>query len=127
LTLLTAFSLNWIIVCPPVDRAPRSRDRGGSLRLKRYGMSEVASIQDRSSPNWRFLARGLRRRLFSSVPEALSVNAVKRLQLQIPLPYARPLRDDARVRSQLDLGWRIAQVQRLSDQEVLVTFESTSA
>jgi len=55
------------------------------------------------------------------------VNAVKRLQLQIPLPYARPLSDDTRIRSQLDLGWRIAQVQRLSDQEVLVTFESTSA
>jgi hypothetical protein len=44
------------------------------------------------------------------------------MQLQIPLPYMREPRDDERVRHQLDLGWRIAQLQRLSDQEVLITF-----
>jgi hypothetical protein len=54
------------------------------------------------------------------------VNAMKRLQIQIPLPYGRELRDDERIRRQLDLGWRIAGVQRLSDQEVLITFESPS-
>jgi hypothetical protein len=46
----------------------------------------------------------------------------KRWQLQLPLPYGRVARDDERVRRQLALGWRIEQLQRLSDQEVLVTF-----
>jgi hypothetical protein len=48
--------------------------------------------------------------------------ATKRLQLQLPLPSGREPRDDERIRRQLDLGWRIVQLQRLSDQEVLVTF-----
>jgi hypothetical protein len=52
------------------------------------------------------------------------VAATRRLQLQLPLPYGRELRDDERVRRQLDLGWRVVQLQRLSDQEVLVTFEA---
>jgi len=52
---------------------------------------------------------------------------MKRLQLRLPLPYGRQLRDDERVRRQLDLGWRIAQLQRLSDQEVLITFEAPSS
>jgi hypothetical protein len=55
------------------------------------------------------------------------VAASKRLQIQIPLPYGREPRNDERIRRQLDLGWRIAQLQRLSDQEVLVTFESSSS
>ena len=53
--------------------------------------------------------------------------AVKRLQIQIPLPYGREPRHDERIRRQLDLGWRIAQLQRLSDQEVLVTFEASAS
>jgi len=51
------------------------------------------------------------------------VGAIRRLQLQLPLPSGREPRDDERVRRQLDQGWRIAQLQRLTDQEVLVTFE----
>ncbi len=51
---------------------------------------------------------------------------VKRLQMQLPLPYGREAKDDDRVRRQLALGWRIADLQRLSDQEVLVTFEAGS-
>jgi hypothetical protein len=54
------------------------------------------------------------------------VAAANRLQIQIPLPYGREPRNDERIRRQLDLGWRIAQLQRLSDQEVLVTFEPSS-
>jgi hypothetical protein len=50
--------------------------------------------------------------------------AIDRLQLQLPLPCGREPRDDERVRRQLDLGWRISQLQRLSDHEVLVTFET---
>ena len=50
----------------------------------------------------------------------------RRLQLQFALPYGREAKDDERIRRQLELGWRIAQLQRLSDQEVLVTFEAAS-
>ena len=50
------------------------------------------------------------------------MSATKRLQLQLPLPSGRELKDDERVRRQLSRGWRIVQLQRLSDQEVLVTF-----
>jgi hypothetical protein len=52
---------------------------------------------------------------------------IRRLQLQLPLPYGREPKDDERVRRQLDLGWSLAQLQRLSDQEVLVTFEAPSS
>jgi hypothetical protein len=55
------------------------------------------------------------------------VDAIRRLQMQLRLPYGRELRDDERVRRQLDLGWRVAQLQRLSDQEVLVTFEAKAS
>jgi len=50
----------------------------------------------------------------------------RRLQIQISLPYGREPRDDERIRRQLALGWSVAQLQRLSDQEVLVTFEARS-
>jgi hypothetical protein len=50
--------------------------------------------------------------------------ATKRLQMQLPLPSGRELKDDERVRRQLSRGWRIVQLQRLSDQEVLVTFSA---
>ena len=56
-----------------------------------------------------------------------SVAETRRLQLQFALPYGREAKDDERIRRQLDLGWRIAQMQRLSDQEVLVTFEASSS
>jgi hypothetical protein len=46
------------------------------------------------------------------------------MQIQIPLPYGRELKDDEQVAKQLARGWHIAQLQRLSDQEVLVTFEA---
>jgi hypothetical protein len=54
------------------------------------------------------------------------VAASRRVQLQLRVPYGREPRDDERVRRQLELGWRIAQYQRLTDQEVLVTFEAAS-
>lgn len=55
------------------------------------------------------------------------LNTTKRMQLQIPVPYGRELKDDERIRRHLDLGWRISGVQRLSDQEILITFESPSS
>lgn len=60
-------------------------------------------------------------------PEGALLAEIRRLQLQLPLPYGREPIDDERVRRQLDLGWRVAQIQRLSDQEVLVTFEVPSS
>jgi hypothetical protein len=55
------------------------------------------------------------------------VAALQRIQVQFQLPYNRQAQDDERVRSYLDRGWRIAQLQRLSDQETLITFESGAA
>lgn len=51
----------------------------------------------------------------------------RRIQIQLALPYGREARDDERVRRQLALGWRIGQLQRLSDKEVLITFEAPEA
>jgi len=48
------------------------------------------------------------------------------LQIQLPLQSGREPKDDERVRRQIDLGWRIVHLQRLSDQEVLVTFQAVS-
>ena len=55
------------------------------------------------------------------------MDTTERLQIQIPLPYAKALKADERVRRQLGLGWRIVEVQRLSDQEVLITFEAAAS
>jgi len=52
---------------------------------------------------------------------------LRRIQVQFQLPYSRQAQDDERVRSYLDRGWRIAQLQRLSDQEALITFETDDA
>ena len=47
----------------------------------------------------------------------------RRVQIQVPLPYGREPLQDERIKKHLDAGWRISQLQRLTDQEVLVTFE----
>lgn len=47
-----------------------------------------------------------------------------RIQLQLPIPYKTEPRNDERVRRYLDRGYRIAQYQRLSDSEVLVTLDA---
>jgi hypothetical protein len=44
-----------------------------------------------------------------------------RLQLHLQLPYKIELRRDARVRRYLERGYRVEQLQRLSDREALVT------
>jgi len=51
----------------------------------------------------------------------------QRVQVQFHLPYSREARDDERIRGYLDQGWRIAQLQRLSDQEAVITFERDAA
>jgi len=55
------------------------------------------------------------------------LTTTRRIQMQLPLPYGREAKDDERIRQQLAQGWRIAQLQRLTDKEVLVTFEATGA
>ena len=50
-----------------------------------------------------------------------------RVQIQFDLPYRREPRSDERIRSYLDQGLRIVQMQRLSDQEVMITFEGPPA
>ena len=52
------------------------------------------------------------------------MSARQRIQVQLQIPYNRQAQDDERVRSYLAQGWRIAQLQRLSDHETLITFES---
>jgi hypothetical protein len=59
--------------------------------------------------------------------EGRLVTATKRIQVQVRLPYNREPRNDERVRGYLNRGWRIAQLQRLSDQEAVITFEADAA
>ena len=88
-------------------------------------MGSASSIQNRLGPYFTPVAppRGLR--LLSGASEGSEMTRVERHQVQLDIPYGRELRNDERVKKRLDLGWRIAGLQRLSDQEVLVTFEAT--
>jgi hypothetical protein len=45
----------------------------------------------------------------------------ERTQLHLVLPYKLEARDHPEVRGYLDGGWRIVQLQRVSDREALVT------
>ena len=47
-----------------------------------------------------------------------------RFQLHLILPYKHQAMDHPEIRRQLDQGFRIAQIQRVTDREVLVTFEA---
>jgi hypothetical protein len=55
------------------------------------------------------------------------MTAIRRIQVQFHLPYSREAGDDELVRGYLDQKWRIVQLQRLSDQEAVITFESDAA
>ena len=55
------------------------------------------------------------------------MTAGRRIQVQFHLPYTREAGNDERVQGYLNQGWRIAQLQRLSDQEAVITFESDGA
>ncbi len=50
-----------------------------------------------------------------------------RIQLHLVLPYKIELRDDPRVRGYLERGYRIEQLQRLSDREAIVVLRSDPA
>ncbi|HKQ61184.1 MAG TPA: hypothetical protein VJS92_07820 [Candidatus Polarisedimenticolaceae bacterium] len=44
-----------------------------------------------------------------------------RLQLHLVLPYQLEAREHPRIRAYLERGYRIAQLQRVTDEEVVVT------
>ena len=86
-------------------------------------MRYIPSIKNRSGPDSPGLERGRNWLVFSGETEGAAVGTNRRVQVQVPLPFGREPKDDERIKKQLALGWRIAQLQRLSDQEVLVTYE----
>ncbi len=45
------------------------------------------------------------------------------IQVQLEMPYNVEPRDHRSVRRYLDGGWRISDLQRLSDREALITFD----
>jgi len=50
-------------------------------------------------------------------------DARERVQLHLVLPYKFEPRQHHKVRGYLDLGYRIVQLQRVSDREVVVTLQ----
>lgn len=60
---------------------------------------------------------------YSLPPGEPTMSDRSKVQVQFALPYSREAKDDERVRDYLRSGWRITQLQRLSDQEVLITFQ----
>ncbi|MCP3977777.1 MAG: hypothetical protein GY716_00405 [bacterium] len=51
----------------------------------------------------------------------------ERIQLHLVLPYKRQAADDPRIRRYLDQGYRIEQLQRVTDREALVTLARPSS
>ncbi len=49
------------------------------------------------------------------------------LQMLLVLPYKQRPADHPRVRAWLDRGWEVAEVQRVSDEEALVTLSPPRA
>jgi hypothetical protein len=55
--------------------------------------------------------------------ETRSAPERQRLQLHLVLPYKHEARSHHKVREFLDRGYRIQDLQRVTDREVVVTFE----
>lgn len=53
--------------------------------------------------------------------------AERRIQLHLVLPYKFQPRDEPRVRAYLDRGYRIVQLQRVSDRELLLTLAAPAS
>ena len=49
------------------------------------------------------------------------------IQLHLVMPYKVQPRENQRVRSYLDRGYRIVQLQRVTDREVVVTLSSAES
>jgi hypothetical protein len=54
-------------------------------------------------------------------------NTPRHVQLHLVLPYKFEARDDRRVREWLERGYRIVDLQRITDREALVTLSRTPA
>ena len=52
------------------------------------------------------------------------MNREERVQIQLGMPYKQQPADHPRVRAYLDRGYRVVHVQRVTDQEALVTLAS---
>jgi len=55
------------------------------------------------------------------------VDRPKKLQLHVVLPYKFEPREHPRIRRYLDLGWRVAALQRLTDRDAIVTLVQPAA
>jgi hypothetical protein len=49
------------------------------------------------------------------------MGANERVQLHVPLPYKKEPGHDPRVARYLSAGWRVEELQRLTDRDALVT------
>ena len=47
----------------------------------------------------------------------------ERIQLHLALPYKQQPRENPKIRAWLDRGWRVADLQRISDREAVVTLD----
>ncbi len=54
------------------------------------------------------------------------MNGSPRLQIHLDMPYKQQPRENSRVRILLDRGYRIVDVQRISDREAVVTLDPPS-
>jgi hypothetical protein len=55
------------------------------------------------------------------------MDSADRIQLHLVLPYKHEVRDHPRIKSHLESGYRIVQLQRVTDREVLVTLTRSAA
>ena len=69
---------------------------------------------------------GVLRRIRRAVYAAWEMETPDRIQLHLILPYKHQVGDDPQVKSHLDSGYRIVQLQRVTDREVLVTLARNS-
>ena len=61
----------------------------------------------------------------SDTEKAETRENTKRVQLHLTLLYKHQPRDHPRIREYLDRGFRITQLQRVTDHEVIVTLQSS--
>lgn len=52
------------------------------------------------------------------------MNQPKRIQLHVVLPFKHEAHEHPQIKGYLDGGWRIVQLQRVTDREALVTLEA---
>ena len=58
-------------------------------------------------------------------PTTPAETSPERVQLHLVLPYKHEARNEPRVRAYLERGYRIVQLQRITDREVVLTLSNT--